>query len=284
MKSIFAKPYPKMGTKGTDKPAKPSGGTKKPKRSLDGGILFVLAIIKTAGTGVVGISGKIAGTVFTSGGQQGAFARVWAKPRNRRTVGQTFVRGLLSGISSSWRTLTGAQVDAWNASAADDNPNSLRRNVFGDIRRLSGSQLFQRVNNIVQIIGGSVYSDPPNAAATDQIIGMSGAASAGGTSFDLQIDTYTGATSVPANTTVVVYATAQKGSGRSYFGKSQYRLLATYPAATAINPLDIYADYVAKFGLLNVGSRIGVYAHFVLQDGTDFGKGGDVYATVTVAA
>ncbi|HSK74036.1 MAG TPA: hypothetical protein VK892_20215, partial [Pyrinomonadaceae bacterium] len=152
----LAKPYPKGGGAKPPKPSKPKGGKgggKEQRNALYAPVMILMALVKFAGTGAIGISGKIAGTVFNIGGQQGAFVRVLAIPRNRRTSFQVLARGVLSGIASSFRTLTGSQVDAWNAAAADDSPNSIRRNVFGDIRKLSGSQMFQRLNNIVTSIG-----------------------------------------------------------------------------------------------------------------------------------
>lgn len=279
------KPYPKVikTTKGGKPAASETTGKPKGKKRHSFGLIIMMALVKYAGTGAIGISGKIAGTVFTLGGQQGPFMRVWAKPRNRRTSFQTAVRGLLSGISSSFRSLTAPQVDAWNAAAADDSPNSLRRNVFGDIRRLSGSQMFQRVNNIVTSLGVAVFSDVPTPAATDAIISMVATAAETGQTFDLDITTFDGATAVPADTFVQVYATAQKGNGRSFFGKSQFRLIGFYPTTTAINPLDISADYIAKFGALVAGSRIGIEARFVFADATQFGFGGKVNGTVSVA-
>jgi len=278
------KPYPKgTGTKpttstGTGKP-KPKGG----KRS--GFFSFILmALVKYAGNGAIGISGKIAGTVFTIGGQQGPFVRVWAKPRNRRTSFQTLTRGILSGISSSFRNLTGAQVDAWNASAQDDNPNSLRRNVFGDVRRLSGSQLYQRVNNILTTLGQALYTSPPTVGSTDSVTAAALTGAETGQALDLDLTTFAGATAVPTNTFLVVYATAQKGNGSSYFGASQYRLIGFFPATTAINPCDISAEYIARFGALNSGSRVGVKCHFVFNNAGVFSKGGDVYASATIAA
>jgi hypothetical protein len=273
----FQKPYSVSGS--VAKPVKP----KKPKEKRFPGILFIMAIMKMAGTGVTGISGKIAGTVFNSGGQQGPFIRNWAKPRNRRTSSQTFVRGILAGISSSFQALTASQVDAWNQAGQSDASFALRKNVFGDTRKLSGSQLYQRINNILLQIGATVIADPPLVASTDAVTSMACTFAAGTPQADVLVTTFAGATAVPANTSLVVYATPQKSNGRSYFGKSQYRLLAVYPATTAINPLDILADYNTKFGTLVAGSRIGIKAHFVFNDTGLFSKGGDVYATAVVA-
>lgn len=264
----FARPYEK--------------GKTKPKGTKPSKFFNPMALIKTAGTGVVGISGKIAGTVYSAGGSAGPFARVWAKPRNARTSLQQFVRGVFAGLSSSFRALTPDQVAAWNAAATSDNPNSIRRNVFGDQKVMSGAQMYEKINNLLLQIGASVISDPPVAAPVDSIVSMDASAAASPAAFTLDIDLFSGGAAVPANNTLVVFATNQKSNGRSFFGKSQYRLIGVYPAGTTI-PVNILTDYVSKFGSLVAGQKVGVYAHMIYNDTGLFGKSGSVYATATVS-
>lgn len=270
------KPYPGMGT---EKPKKPKD--KKPKD----GFKNDFALVKYSGVAAVGISGKIGGSVFTLGGSMGSFIRNWAKPKNRRTAVQQFVRGVFSGLSSAWRSITSAQVSAWNEEAELGDANSLRKNVFGDNKVISGKDLFQRVNSLNLECGNAVYADPPVSTVTDAITAAVCTADVSATQFDIAMSTFAGAVVVPANTTLIVQATPQLSSGVSFFGKSKYRSLAVYPAATVINPLDIYADYIARFGALVAGSKIGVKMFFVYDNGTgNWGKGGTVYTTATVVA
>jgi hypothetical protein len=222
---------------------------------------------------------------MNKGGAGGPSARVIAFPRNRRSAGQQLVRGLFSGLSSAFRSLLPAEIDAWNAAANNTNSNALRVNVFGDQKTVTGSQLFQRVNNILASIGLPAYSSPPIAGTTDAITAATLVATFTGSILTLAIATFGGATTVPANTYVRVFATSQRNSSISSFGESQYRFIGFYPATTAINPLDIEADYVARFGALVAGSRLSVKAHFVFDDGAGtFSKGGDVYASAVVGA
>lgn len=282
MKRNFLKPYTQE-VQTAIKPEKPKP-VKKPKRGEEQSAFgaIVLMLFKMSGIGMVLASGKLGGTVINSGGQQGQFARVLAIPKNRRTSLQVLARGIFSGISSAWKALTAAQVTAWNSSAADDAATSLRRNVFGDVRNLSGNQLFQRVNNILQALGIAPYSSPPTVGTTDAITSVTAAADASSVSFGLAITTFGAATTVPANTSVEFYASAQKGTGRSYFGKSQLRLVGTYPATTAINPLDVVADYTAQFGALIAGSKIGYEVRFIYNNAGVFAIGGAVGGVVTV--
>lgn len=253
-------------------------GKWKPSRILK-------AIYKTAGTGVIAISGKIAGTVFASGGQQGPFIRVWAKPRNRRTALQNLVRGTLSGIASAWRTLTAAQADAWNAAGSGPGVSgyNLRKNVFGDTRKIDGSQLFQRVNNILLSNFGVTLTSPPTTGTTDAIIAMTAAADESAQTVGLTITTFSGSLIVPANTQLEIFATPPKGANQSYFGKSDYRLLTSLAPLTAINPAVIGAAYTTKFGAIAAGQRIGFQVRFIFYDGGSvMSVGGKVYATATV--
>jgi len=261
LETANAKPHP------IPKPIKPKDQLKQDWTSLK-------ALVKYAGTGAVGISGKIAGTVFTNSGSAGAFIRVWAKPKNARTALQQFVRGILSGISSSFRSLTAPQIDAWNSAV----------NVFGDSKVVTGSQLYQRINNILLSIGATVVADPPVVASTDSILSATPASSAGGGTFTLALVTFGGAVLVPADTTAVLEATPQLSNGRNFFGKSQYRQVGIYAAGVSINPLNIASDYVAKFGSLVAGAKVGLRIRFVFNDTGLFGQSGAVYATATIGA
>jgi len=61
----------------------------KPKGKNKDKFMHLMARAKYAGTGVVGLSGKINGTVFLSNG----VVRVWKKPNNVRNSFTQFVRG-----------------------------------------------------------------------------------------------------------------------------------------------------------------------------------------------
>lgn len=253
----------------------------KPKRSS---FTVLKALVKNSGVGSVAISGKIAGTVWANSGSAGAFIRVWAKPKNARTALQQFVRGVMSGISSSFRALTPDEVAAWNDAATSSNNNALRVNVFGDSKVISGAQLFQRVNNVLQLVGVASVTNPPLVAPVDSITNCVATADVSSNQFDLDLTTFLANTTVPANTHLVVEATTQLSNGRSFFGKSQYRTVAVYDNPTAINPLDFFTDYTTKFGALVAGSKIGVRMRFVFANTGLFSQSGAFYVTVNVVA
>ena len=265
----MGKPYPPV--------AKPKG---KGKDKFDG-FRNLMARVKYAGTGATAISGKIGGTVFTLGGSQGPFMRNWAKPRNVRNALTQGVRGLFSGISSAWQGLTAAQIDAWNGAV----PNFQRRNIFGDVRNLKGNTAFQRTNNVLTSIGVANVVNPPAIVAPGfTITAALLAAAQTGQTMTVDLTEFGGATVLPTASYIKLYATTQSPKSRSYFGKSAYKYIAQYPPTTATNPLDIAADYIAKFGALVAGSKVSIAMEVVHANSTQFHKSGLFYATAIVAA
>ena len=109
---------------------------------------------------VVAGSGKIGGHV-ASKNKAGAYLRTKVTPSNPRTTYQTNVRERLTGLSQGWRSLTDAQRNSWNNAVA----NFKRSNVFGDIKIPSGFNLYQRINNNILTIGGTILTVPPTPSS-----------------------------------------------------------------------------------------------------------------------
>lgn len=264
---IANKPYPK--------PEKPK--PKKPKTFRD-----LFALVKYAGNGAISISGKIGGTVFSSAGVYGPFIRNWDKPRRVRNAATTLVRGVFSGISSGYRTLTSSEIATWVAGKAD----YIRKNVFGDIKHLTPNNIFQRVNNILTSLGLASVTDCPAVGATDTVTAMTGAASVGGGTFTIDPTLFSGGAALPANTYAKVYATRQVNASKQSFGKSDYRYIGFFPPAQAI-PISVFTDYTALFGGLVLDKNISIAIELIFyvagSPGT-FAKTGLTYTNVIVAA
>lgn len=251
------------------RPSKP-GEPAKPTHTLQ-------MIAKWSGIGMVKGSGKIQGTVM----QVNDVVRVWAKPRNVRDSFTYLVRGLLSGISTSYRALTPAQIAAWNAAAF----NYLRKNALAEVKKLTGSQAYQRVNNILASIGEALRTDPPGVGIIDAIVQIGSVnADESAQTFTIGIAYFSGVGAVPADSFVKVFATRQVGPSKASFSKSDYRFIGYFPATTVTNPLDIATDYIARFGALVEGQRIGVAAQPIFYDGTNFVEGGRIFADGIVVA
>lgn len=245
-----------------------------------------MALIKWSGMGATSASGKVGGSVVTPGGSAGAFWRNWVKPRNGRTVTQQFVRSVLAGISSAFRSLTSDQVQAWKDAANSENPTSIRRNAFGDIKVMSGSQLFQKVNNILLSLGLTTVSDVPANVATDTVTGVVINSSAGGGTITLDVTLFSGGAALPADTYMKVYGAPQRSNGRSYLSPSSLRYLGNFVPTDSVTAMDIASMYFAKFGTtLVAGQKISVATELITSDGaTTFAKTGRVYATAQVGA
>lgn len=194
---------------------------------------------------VVDGRGKLGGHVLTKN-RSGASMRTKVTPVNPQTSYQLGVRNRFSTYSQGWKSLTAAQIIAWNAAVGDFS----KTNIFGDTVNPSGFNLYQRLNNNLVTTGNSAITSPPTPAAVGEVVAESLTAESGTQSLSLVLSD-----DVPANTSVKVFATAQLSAGRN-FVKSQYRLIGILdPAATT--PVDLLSLYQAKFGDIDqVGSKI----------------------------
>lgn len=284
MEDQFCIPRAPGSAPGTKKPttvAKP----KKPKMSQGRAAigLVVCLLLKWSGIGPEAGSGKLGGTVFLKGGASGPSARVLAFPRNRRSAAQLYVRGLFSGIATAFRALAPADIDAWNAAANGDNSNALRVNVFGDSKVISGLQLWQRITNVLIQLGLPPYTSPPVAGTTDSVLTAELAADSVGNTMTVDLTLFSGGAALPANTYLQVFGTSQRNASVSSFGKSSYRLFAIYDPAEPI-PVDVHADYIAKFGVLVAGSRIGVRGRLIYDDGAGVFSLGGFFETSAIVS
>ncbi len=236
-----------------------------------------MSIAKYSGIGIVAQSGKIQGTVFLSNN----VVRVWHKTKTVRDASTNFVKGIFSGISSAYKTLTPTELLAWQNAAV----NYLRKNALAEVRTLTANQAFQRVNNILVSLSLATVTDPPGVATTDSIVASIPAAAAGAATFGVDVVTFNAAAVLPANAYIKVYATPQYTASKQKFSKSNFRLIAFYPPTTNITALDIKVAYVAAFGTLVAGQRIGVALEWIFANPpTGFKQNSKVYADTVVAA
>ena len=103
---------------------------------------------------------KIGGHVMSKN-PAGAYMRTKVTPVNPRSTDQAAIRSRLSAISSAWRGLTTGYVPAWNA-AVDQWKKT---DIFGDLKKPTGFNLHQKLNNNAIRAGGSAITLPPAAVA-----------------------------------------------------------------------------------------------------------------------
>lgn len=199
------------------------------------------------GSIVVDGRGKLGGHVYSKN-RGGAYVRTKVTPVNPQTTAQLLVRGFFTMLSQSWRTLTDTQRQAWNGAVE----NFQRTDIFGDIKKPSGINLYMRLNQNLLNAGGAIIDTPPAPTSTPESITFSSAPN--GTVPALSI--VFAPSPVPADVAYVIEATPCLSPGKSFI-KNQYRNIKVIPAAGA-TPNNALAAYTAKFGDLVTGQIVGL--------------------------
>jgi hypothetical protein len=196
---------------------------------------------------VVDGRGKIGGHVMSKN-RSGAYMRTKVTPTNPNTAAQSAVRSILTGLSQAWRGLTQAQRNAWNGAVS----SFATTDIFGDIKNPSGINLYVKLNANLAEIGVSAISLPPLPESVPAPILGAITATAGTPAFTVAFSP----TPIAADTSYIIRATAQVSPGKK-FVKNLYRNVQIV-AAAGTSPANILSAYVAKFGTLVEGQKIGI--------------------------
>jgi hypothetical protein len=180
---------------------------------------------------------KIGGHV-ASKNRAGAYLRTKVTPSNPRSTAQVAARSRFSSNSSEWRNLTAAQRAGWNAAVSDYK----KTDIFGDIKVPSGFNLYQKLNNLLVLVGVAVISDAPAPVGIPSQVVVSATAVSGTGVVTVTVNPAT----TPVDFILVIRATAPQSAGKS-FVKSEFRVLSTGPALVA-GVYTATSDYAAKFG------------------------------------
>jgi len=205
------------------------------------------------------IRGKIGNNVFGKGRSVHTI-RKKVKPFNPQSTSQTAVRALTRQFSVAWRSLSPANIVAWNEAAL----HTTKSNIFGAKYHTTGHKLFVAYNVEAFLNGATVQIDLPfnvtkaaAIAATALTIDSTGTPKAELT-FDVDPDT---------NSAIVIFATAQSSAGISNF-KGKYRRIASYALTdfTTGHKLNFTTEYVARMGTLEACSKVSVQAYYTNND------------------
>lgn len=196
--------------------------------------------------------GKIGGSVF-SRNKGGSYVRVKVTPLNPQTTAQVEARSLLTSLSQNFRSLTQAQITAWNA-ATDQWATT---DIFSDLVTPTGLSLYVRLNANISNAGGSLLTVPPSPVGADAITALSVAADVSSSSVDITFAPST----VPTGHTMYIESTPMLSPGINN-ANSRFRFIAT-AAAAATSPASVYAEQTAKFGALVAGQKLYVRAKFI---------------------
>ena len=200
---------------------------------------------------VVAGSGKIGGHV-ASRNRGGAYFRTKVTPINPQTTAQSVVRARLTGLASTWRSLSDAQRAAWQAAIT----NYATTDIFGDIKNPSGFNLYMKLNSNLESVNLGAISTPlmPEAPDTVSITSVIPDASS-------QLMPMVMSAALGSGTAVKVFATPQVSAGKT-FVKNEFRVIQVL-APSAATPVALGAAYIAKFGALVEGNKIFVKLVFV---------------------
>jgi len=201
---------------------------------------------------VADMRNKLNGSVF-SRNRGGAYIRTKVTPINPQTAAQVQARSLLTSLSQGFRSLSQAQITAWNAAT----PSWTSTDIFGDSIVPTGLALYVRLNANITNAGGTLIVLPPLPVGADAVEDISLAS-------DVSSNTYTLTflpAAVPANHTMYVEATQLLSPGVNN-ANSKFRFIAAI-AAAGTSPANLFADYTAKFGGLYAGQKSFVRAKFI---------------------
>jgi hypothetical protein len=203
---------------------------------------------------VVAMSGKLGGHVFAKN-RGGAYMRTKVTPSNPQSTAQMTVRGAFAGISSSWSSLSAAARESFNSFV-----NSYQTtDIFGDIKNPSGKTLFQRLNQNLSNSGQTLITvcvaptEVPFANVGSAIYDVSD------TAFDITTNGDT------TGSEIIVFVTPPLSQGTT-FVKNRLRQLMVSSGGNATS-IDIYADYIAKYGTQAAGANIFVAVKVVNPNG-----------------
>ena len=171
-----------------------------------------------------------------------------------RTAFQASVKAVFKQLSQAWKGLTNAQILAWNAAAN----TAEGRSVLGTKSKISGSNLFMRLNYWVVYCGGAIKTAVPTLAGVptpeDATVVLTPAA------MTFQLD------DVPtesANLKLVILASEPQGNGIT---KAYSKAAAVdAPCNVTDEDIDIKAKYDAKYGAPSAGAPKVFFKYFFVN-------------------
>lgn len=185
------------------------------------------------------------------------------------TSDQASVKAIFKKVSQAWQSLTNAQILAWNSTAL----SAEARSVLGSKTKITGSNLFMRLNYWVVFCGGDIMETPP------ALTGLDAPASATLTLsdevFTLKLD------SIPTSVTnikLIICASAPQSNGISRaYSKAAEFIAPQTPVTTAIS---LKRAYDQKYGAPSTGAPKVFVKYFYVNTATGE-KSGEMLALAT---
>lgn len=199
--------------------------------------------------------GKLGGQVFSKN-RAGAYVRTKVTPSNPRTIAQMNSRSILGSLSVQWNSLTLAQVAAWNAATADWQ----KTDIFGDLKKPTGKNLFVQLNKNLQQSGQAIVTTVPAKVEVPIIAATAVAIDVSDTTI-----AFTGLASVPVGVRLQIAATPVVQNGQNYV-TNKMRVIGYIPSGS-ITATTVWDLYVAKFGALVASNRIYIELKYIAANG-----------------
>ena len=160
-----------------------------------------------------------------------------------RTAAQAAVKSVFKQLSQSWRNLTNAQILAWNALAQTQAGKS----VLGTSSKISGANLYSRLNYWIVACGGQAIANPPALqgveAPTEAVITLTP------TKFTFELE---GEPEGVENLKLIVQASAPQSNGVTRAYSKAVQIGGPLEAVTEV--YDLKKDYDEKHGVPNAAS------------------------------
>ena len=174
-----------------------------------------------------------------------------------RTSYQASVKAVFKRLSQAWRGLTNAQILAWNAAAN----TAEGRSVLGTKGKISGCNLFMRLNYWVVYCGGDIMTSVPSLSGVEAPADASVTLTASAMQFTLA--------SIPESVTnlkLIIQASEPQGNGIT----SAYSKAAAFdsPYTPVASAIDIKAKYDAKNGAPSAGAPKVFFKYFYVNTAT----------------
>lgn len=154
-----------------------------------------------------------------------------------RTSAQASVKSVFKQLTQAWRNLTNEQILAWNALAL----TQMGKSVLGTGSKISGANLFTRLNYWVVACGGGIMTEPPVLKGVEAPSSATIALTAEKFSFTLD-----GEPAVPADLKLIILASPAQSNGITRAYSKAVQIGGTYEPAS--EEYDIKAAYDAKNG------------------------------------
>ena len=198
--------------------------------------------------------GKIGGHV-ASKNRAGAYLRTKVTPSNPSTVAQMQARGILSSLSQQWSALLESQRLGWNEAVKEWGSTD----IFGDIKKPSGINLFVKLNSNLISVGLPQVLDVPAKTEVPSVIAVHATYKISTDTVDITFDSL-----LADGYIALVRATPRLSAGVS-FVKSEFRVIGY--SSISVGILSMAGAYRNKFGAVSVGSNVYISVQLVSMNG-----------------